>query len=144
MLSFGKGSKKPPAKGGKKEVRRLLLVTLVDGRDLIACSNDATSDPFVLLSIAQGDRDLESEAKCTSSIQRKTIHPEWKQSFTFGENCNMKTDSDGYTLVARVFHKRSFLSSDELIGVVRIPLASIDAMGSEADSWYNYYAVIIK
>lgn len=49
----------------------------------------------------------------------------------------MRMDSDNYILVARVFHKRSFISSDELIGVLRIPLITIDAMGEEADSWYD-------
>lgn len=83
MLSFGKGAKKPKAKG-PKDVKRLLLVTLVEARDLIACSTDATSDPYVVFSIAQGDNDLTNEPKPLSSIKRKTIHPEWNEPFSFG------------------------------------------------------------
>ena len=83
MLSFGKGAKKPKAKG-PKEVKRLLLVTLVEARDLIACSSDATSDPYVVFSIAQGETDLSNEHKPSSSIKRKTIQPEWNEPFSFG------------------------------------------------------------
>ena len=56
---------------------------------------------------------------------------------TVGENCNLRTESDSYCLLIRVFHKRSIISSDEPLGVVRIPLVTIDAMGEEADAWYD-------
>lgn len=137
MLSFGKGAKKPAKPPAKKELKRLLLVTLVEARDLVAVNDDATSDPYVVLSIAINDVDLKDEQRPISAIKKKSIHPEWNESYTFGQDCNMRTESDSYTLVLRVFHKRSFISSDELLGVVRVPLVTIDAMGEEADSWYD-------
>jgi hypothetical protein len=49
----------------------------------------------------------------------------------------MRTESDNYTLIIRVFHKRGFISTDEMLGIVRVPLVTIDGSGEEADSWYD-------
>jgi C2 domain len=85
MLSFGKGSKKPEGgKKGGKELRRLLMVELVEARDLIACSSDATSDPYVIMSIAINDIDVKDEHTPQSAVKRKTIHPEWNEKYAFG------------------------------------------------------------
>lgn len=104
MLSFGKGAGKPVAVRGNSGIssptrplnksanaKRLLIVTLVEARDLVAVNtSDATSDPYVTLSLAINDVDIREEKMHMSSIKKRTIHPEYNETFTFGKKKNVQ------------------------------------------------------
>jgi Ca2+-dependent lipid-binding protein len=65
--------------------RRLLLVDVMEAKNLIACVNNGTSNPYLsakLLDLAQ--RDIKNE-KFKSNVIEKSLKPNWNQRFTFGD-----------------------------------------------------------
>ncbi len=67
-----------------KSARRLLIVEVVEARNVIACEKSGTSDPFIQLSLFDiAGREIKNE-KYETTVKKKTLNPSWKQQFTFG------------------------------------------------------------
>jgi Ca2+-dependent lipid-binding protein len=67
--------------------RRLLVVDVLDARNIIACdSKKLTSDSYVHCSLLDlGDREIKAETATTQHV-KGTINPQFNQRFTFGIN----------------------------------------------------------
>ena len=77
LCELARKNKKAPWGDGK------VKITLVSGKDLVAKDSNGLSDPYCLIWI--GPRgDFKSPFKAwRSSVQRKTLAPEWNESHTF-------------------------------------------------------------
>lgn len=77
------GSSATPS--GKAPKKRLLSVEIVDGRNLVPCSRNGTSDPFINLQLIDlGGREIKAETFKT--VQKNgTIAPQWNEKFVFGK-----------------------------------------------------------
>lgn len=64
--------------------RRLLLVDVVEAKNLIACERSGVSDPYVEANLTDiAGRPIKNE-KFKTSVRPKTLAPKFDQRFTFG------------------------------------------------------------
>ena len=65
--------------------RRLLLVDIVEAKQLIACEKSGTSDPFVSANLIDlATREIKNE-KFKTPHKTRTLNPKWEFRMTFGE-----------------------------------------------------------
>jgi hypothetical protein len=97
-LPFKLGGNTPAKKlnndKSKDSKRRQLIIELIAARELVACNSDATSDPYIIMSIQKKDAemrfiDIVEEAPQESSHKKRTIEPVWLEDgvgemFSFG------------------------------------------------------------
>jgi len=91
---------------------RKMKVTLVSGRNLIACDKGGTSDPYCVLEIWEGSRQLRS---FKSKKIKKTLNPVWSQSVT------VTIHSDNLSVRGEVWDHDRF-SSDDFMGRFNMPV----------------------
>ena len=74
-MGGGGGGNKPPADSPAKGTGLILRVKVLKGRNLAAKDKSGTSDPFLIVTLG--------DTKEATSVERKTLNPEWNQTFEF-------------------------------------------------------------
>lgn len=116
--------------------RRLLLVDIVEAKNLIACERSGTSDPFLVAQLVSiGGKEIKNE-KFKTSTKNRTLSPNWNQRFTFGQNYDLNNTAALPILRLEVFHKASTFGTDAPMGVVDVPLDKINPDGFAVNQWY--------
>ena len=116
--------------------RRYLLVTVNEGKNLIACEKNGTSSPFVAASlINMASREIKNE-KDKTDYKPRTLNPKFDHRMTFGASYDLNNVDVLPTLVLKVFHKGSTFSADQPMGIIEIPLDTIDPSGAPVKQWY--------
>jgi Ca2+-dependent lipid-binding protein len=116
--------------------RRYLLVTVNDGKSLIACEKNGTSSPYLSASLLNmTSREIKNE-KDKTDYKPRTLNPKWEHRMTFGASYDLNNVDVLPTLSIKVFHKGSTFSADQPMGIVEIPLDSIDPGGAPSKQWY--------
>lgn len=114
-------------------VSALVRVEVHRGRNIINLDDDDGSDPYVQVSLIQPDGSTESFR--THYIDDAT-DPQWNCTYNFIAAKPYSTE-----LVLRVYDYDGVTSSDDLIGLVRVPIADLEmhkGVGKLPDSkWYT-------
>eukprot|EP00981_Chlorochromonas_danica_P000154 scaffold46_cov196-Ochromonas_danica.AAC.4 len=136
MFNFGQSGKRP-ASTSVHVKRRLLLVEVVDAKGLIASSKNGTSDPFVQLTLLDiAGRENKNETFRTKP-KPGTLTPMFQEKFEIGQFYNMDVTEDLPSLNVTVYHKAPYSVSETPLGMVNIPLDSVDRMGEQTlDEWF--------
>eukprot|EP01114_Cavostelium_apophysatum_P003103 TRINITY_DN1283_c0_g1_i1.p1 TRINITY_DN1283_c0_g1~~TRINITY_DN1283_c0_g1_i1.p1 ORF type:complete len:492 (+),score=179.30 TRINITY_DN1283_c0_g1_i1:41-1477(+) len=100
-----------------------LHVTIVEARHLATMDRSGTSDPYVVL------KNSFNTQKFKTKVCKKNLAPKWDAEF------KLFTSKAEGTLELKMYDK-DFISRDELMGELKIPLATF-ADGEEADKWYK-------
>lgn len=116
--------------------RRYLLVTVHEGKNLIACEKNGTSSPYVAASLLNmTSREVKNE-KDKTEYKSRTLNPKWDHRMTFGGSYDLNNVDVLPTLCLKVFHKGSTFSADQPMGIVEIPLDTINPTGSATKQSY--------
>ena len=116
--------------------RRYLLVTVHEGKNLIACEKNGTSSPYVAASLLNmTSREVKNE-KDKTEYKSRTLNPKWDHRMTFGGSYDLNNVDVLPTLCLKVFHKGSTFSADQPMGIVEIPLDTINPTGSPMKQFY--------
>lgn len=116
--------------------RRYLIVTVNEGKNLIACEKNGTSSPYVsacLLNMTS--REIKNE-KDKTEYKSRTLNPKWDHRMTFGSSYDLNNVDVLPTLCLKVFHKGSTFSADQPMGIVEIPLDTINPTGAPIKQSY--------
>ena len=123
----------PPPAAAKK---RLLTVEIIDGKNLVPCARNGTSDPFINLQlIGLSGNEIKNETFKTTQ-KNGTIAPAWNEKFVFGNNYDLSGAADLPTLTLTVWHHGSLGVADVPMGEVSIPLDNINPSGDPTDQTY--------
>lgn len=111
-------------------------MTVNEGKNLIACEKNGTSSPFVsacLLNMTS--REIKNE-KDKTDYKSRTLNPKWDHRMTFGASYDLNNVDVLPTLCLKVFHKGSTFSADQPMGIVEIPLDTINPSGTPTKQSY--------
>ena len=118
--------------------QRLLIVEVLEAKNLIACERSGTSDPYAvctLLDIAM--REVKNE-KFKTKAKSKTLNPKWNEKFSFGSSYDLKNVLALPTLSINLYHKaQSLIGADLPMGNVDITLDSLPSDGSTVKEFYK-------
>eukprot|EP00095_Tigriopus_kingsejongensis_P007350 maker-scaffold589_size129586-snap-gene-0.41 protein:Tk07350 transcript:maker-scaffold589_size129586-snap-gene-0.41-mRNA-1 annotation:"cre-snt-3 protein" len=98
------------------EAKECLFVTIVDAWDLPAMDSNGKADPYVSVCLKPGSK------RFTTSIKHKCRNPTFNENVDFPLKMSAIADKD---LVIKVMDS-DYPLQDDLIGIIRIPLAQID------------------
>ncbi|GMF59580.1 unnamed protein product [Phytophthora fragariaefolia] len=112
-----------------------LEVGVVGARDLLAGDLNGSSDPFVRLSVldAKG-RALAAAGSFQTRVAKKTLAPEWRESFTLGAR---GFDLRLATTLRFLVLDFDGLKRDDVLGVVDVPLDVLTCERAPMDDWYR-------
>ena len=121
---------------GYQQNRGLLRVTVIDASNLPPMDMNGKADPYIEVSLRPGQK------KFTTSIKTYCLNPTFNETEDFSVTQNEMENSE---LVLKVMDS-DFPQADELIGVIRLPLKSLDLKTVKYDDKHisNFLNVIIK
>jgi Ca2+-binding EF-hand superfamily protein len=97
----------------------ILNIEIVEGKDLLACDSNGTSDPFVVVLIGK--------RKKKTSVVWKSLSPKWNESFAF----NLSEIPPLITL--RAWDKDKY-SADDRLGMIEV---RVPGVGQRAQGWHE-------
>lgn len=118
--------------------KRLLIVEVVEAKNLIACERSGTSDPYVVCSLLDiAMREVKNE-KFKTKVKSKTLNPKFNEKFSFGSSYDLKNVLALPTLSINLFHKaQSLIGADLPMGNIDITLDSLPSDGSTVKEFYK-------
>ena len=111
----------------------VIKVTVMEGADLLAVDKGGTSDPFCVVTLLDFMDEPFGKPQKTKTI-RKTLTPQWKQSFAF----TLPPSAVGCKLRLEVFdHDKGFLKNAPVtaLGATHLSLAMLQP-GTSQDNWF--------
>ena len=117
--------------------KRLIYVDVVRAKNIVGINKRAgNSDPYIIGVLENvAGREIKAEKFQTKTVT-KTLTPEWKEKFTFGNGFDLDSVGDLPTLVLKMYHKAGYMMTDEFMGKVSIPLDMVDPSGNPSSGWY--------
>jgi len=101
----------------------VLLVSVVEARNLAAMDKGGTSDPYCVV------KSTFNKQSFKTSVIKKTVTPSWNQQFTF-----YTSEPVGHVLV-KIWDKDRW-SSDDFLGEVAVPVKALKN-GKVLEEWYT-------
>lgn len=119
--------------GSMQQVQPATVTVLIDrARNLAACDANGTSDPYVKVAMLDADGALTSRMYQTS-VQTKTLSPEWEEDFLIGTRSNVDEAS---CCLVEVMDKDA-MGVDDMLGRLEFSMTSIKAGEYAQLSWHE-------
>lgn len=106
-----------------KQNEGVLLVTVIEARNLAAMDKGGTSDPYCVV------KSTFNKQSFKTSVIKKTVTPSWNQQFTF-----YTSEPTGHVMI-KVWDKDRW-SSDDFLGEAAVPVKGLKN-GKPVEEWYT-------
>eukprot|EP00003_Mantamonas_plastica_P007493 TRINITY_DN1630_c0_g1_i10.p1 TRINITY_DN1630_c0_g1~~TRINITY_DN1630_c0_g1_i10.p1 ORF type:complete len:496 (+),score=153.84 TRINITY_DN1630_c0_g1_i10:66-1490(+) len=103
----------------------VLYLTIVEGKDLLACDSNGYSDPFIKINYGSGET-------YKTKTKKKTLNPQWDETFQYPVTTQKQLDDQ--ILKLRLFDFDRIGSNDDM-GEILISCSSLVPF-EENDAWY--------
>jgi Ca2+-dependent lipid-binding protein len=109
-------------------------VEIAEARDILAADSNGFSDPYVTMTLldSRGGA-LAAGGSFKTKTQKKTLSPKWHESFVIGDRLDLRVAT---TLRLLLFDSDGFYS-DDVLGVVDIPVSLFLGVTEPLDNWYK-------
>lgn len=109
-------------------------VQIVEARDILAADSNGFSDPYVKMELldSRGGA-LAAGGSFKTKTQKKTLSPRWDEAFVIGDRLDLRVAT---TLRLTLYDSDGFYS-DDVLGVVDIPVSLFLDISVPLDNWYN-------
>ncbi|GMF14931.1 unnamed protein product [Phytophthora fragariaefolia] len=110
-------------------------VRVVEARGILAADAGGTSDPYVTLSLLDSrGQALAAGGSFKTSVAKKTLAPRWDESFVVGDRLDLRVAT---TLRLLLFDSDGAFYSDDVLGVVDVPVALLLSLREPLDNWFQ-------
>lgn len=112
-----------------------IRVNVVEARGILPITLNGTSNPYVTITLLDSKQAvMPAGGTFKTSVQKKTVRPAWHETFVVAETLDLRIVS---TLRLLLRDGDSGFLSDEILGVVDIPVALVLDLDAPLDNWFQ-------
>ncbi|KAI9909986.1 hypothetical protein PsorP6_010790 [Peronosclerospora sorghi] len=112
-----------------------IQLTLVEARDILAVNSSGTSSPYVTVTLLDSkDSPIAAGGSFKTKAIKKTLAPVWHETFLIGDKLDLRVAT---TLRLLLCDSDSAFYSDEVLGVVDIPVSLLLTLETPLENWFQ-------
>ncbi|KAE8903430.1 hypothetical protein PF005_g14426 [Phytophthora fragariae] len=110
-------------------------VNIVEARGILAADAGGTSDPYVTMTLLDSKgQALAAGGSFKTKVVKKTLAPQWHETFIVGDRLDLRVAT---TLRLLLSDSDGAFYSDDVLGVVDIPVALLLTLREPLDNWFQ-------
>ncbi|CAI5732253.1 unnamed protein product [Peronospora destructor] len=110
-------------------------VNIVEARGILAADSAGTSDPYITMTLLDSKgTPLAAGGTFKTKVVKKTLTPEWNETFVIGDQLDLRVAT---TLRLLLSDSDGAFYSDDVLGVVDIPVSLLLGLRDPLDNWFQ-------
>ncbi|RLN20509.1 hypothetical protein BBJ28_00005436 [Nothophytophthora sp. Chile5] len=110
-------------------------VSIVEARNILAADSNGFSDPYVTMTVLDSKGvTLAAGGSYKTKVVKKTLTPQWNEEFVVGDKIDLRVAT---TLRLLLSDSDGRFYSDDVLGVVDIPVSLFLSLTSPLDNWFQ-------
>ncbi|CAH0485174.1 unnamed protein product [Peronospora farinosa] len=112
-----------------------IRVNIVKARGILAADSTGTSDPYITMTLLDSKGTiLAAGGTFKTKVVKKTLTPEWNETFVIGDTLDLRVAT---TLRLLLSDSDGAFYSDDILGVVDIPVSLLLGLRDPLDNWFQ-------